>query len=211
MDTIHNYIEYSLLSPVVNGSDVDSFVRFALDKGVKSICVPPFWVKRASRELGAGDLTLTTQVGTPFGYQMTETKLTEINCALSNGVDEIDIMFNTSAFLSGMTWPKIELAKASKQAHEKDVFLKVLLDMSLFDVKQAIEISKMAKDAGADYVHFLFPEHNFHDVKSLVSDYMNAGIHGIGIQVSASSVTEECVQDIVNIGAERVTLNYFVK
>ena len=39
------------------------------------LCLPPFWIKKARRELGSADASLITVVGHPFGYQMTQTKI----------------------------------------------------------------------------------------------------------------------------------------
>lgn len=208
MNVIYKDIEHALLDPTVTASQIDSLVQYALSNGAHSICVPPFWVKRAKREIGDKDLCLATPVGAPFGYQMTETKMTEIKCALSNGVNEIDFMLNVSAFVSGMSWPKIELAKASKLAHENEVFVKVMVDVSLFHSQSAVEITKIAVDAGVDFVHLIFPDQEISISKEYFEEYTNAISNNIGLQVSSRAFSERDVAGLIAMGAERVGLNY---
>ena len=81
--------------------------------------MPPFWVKRAHREIGSASVKLVTVAGFPFGYNMTETKIEEIKLAIADGAHEIDLVLNISALKSNMEWAKIELAKCGKVIHEK--------------------------------------------------------------------------------------------
>ena len=88
------YIEHTNLSPTLTIRDIDNLVEEASQFGFLGICVPPFWVKRARREIASRNIILVTVAGFPLGYNMTETKLDEISRAIDNGADEIDVAFD---------------------------------------------------------------------------------------------------------------------
>ncbi|HNP07431.1 MAG TPA: deoxyribose-phosphate aldolase [Cyclobacteriaceae bacterium] len=149
---IASVIEHTNLSPTITAKEIDQLVVEASNFSLFGICVPPFWVKRAKREVGKGKTTLITVVGFPFGYQMTETKLDEAQRALDNGADEIDWVWNISSFKTGLPWTKIELAKASKFIHDQQKILKVIIETSYLSDQEIVEACKICNDAGADFV-----------------------------------------------------------
>jgi len=128
MQNINRFIEHTNLKPTITGKDVDQLIKEAKEHQFVGVCVPPFWVKRASREIGESDIQLVTVAGFPLGYNMTETKVEEIKLALRDGADEIDLVMNVSAIKDGMPWPKIEFAKCSKLVHDEYKILKVIID-----------------------------------------------------------------------------------
>ncbi len=149
---IASVIEHTNLSPTITVSEVDQLAEEAIAFNLFGICIPPFWVKRAKRELGKEKVILVTVVGFPFGYQMTETKLDEARRALDNGADEIDWVWNISSFKTGLPWTKIELAKASKFIHDQQKILKVIIETSYLSNEEIVTACKLCSDAGADFV-----------------------------------------------------------
>ncbi len=149
---LSKHIELTNLSPVITGREVDELVAVAIDRGLHGICVPPFWVKRAFREIAGRELVLTTVAGYPAGFQMTETKMLEVELALRDGADEIDLVLHHSSFASGMPWTKIELAKASHLVHSQWKLLKVIIDVDLWSEGQLGEVIKLCADTGVDYI-----------------------------------------------------------
>ena len=108
-----SYIEHTNLSPTLTIGDIDKLVEDAKRFSLLGICVPPFWVKRAKREIGTAKIILVTVAGFPLGYNMTETKLDEMQRAVDNGADEIDVVWNLTSFRSNLPLTKIEIAKCS--------------------------------------------------------------------------------------------------
>jgi deoxyribose-phosphate aldolase len=147
-----HHIEHTNLSPTLTISAIDQLVDEAREFGFVGICVPPFWVKRAQREIGTDKILLVTVAGFPLGYSMTETKLDEIKRAIDNGADEIDVVWNISSFKTGLPWTKIEIAKCSKLVHDHQKILKVIIETAYLSDAEIAEASKLCADAGADYV-----------------------------------------------------------
>lgn len=149
---VQSFIEHTNLSPGVTGENIEKLISEALEHQFLGICVPPFWVKKARRDLGKSPCKLVTVAGFPLGYQMSQTKLKEIAVALEDGVDEVDIVWNISAFKSGMNWPKIEIAKAAGQVHSSGKILKVIIETAYLSKEEIQTACAICVDAGADFV-----------------------------------------------------------
>jgi deoxyribose-phosphate aldolase len=127
-------------------------VEEAKQYGFLGICVPPFWVKRAKREIGKDKIIIVTVAGFPLGYNMTETKLDEVKRAIDNGANEIDVVWNISSFKTGISWTKIEIAKCSKLAHDHQALLKVIVETAYLSDHELEQACRICTDAGADFV-----------------------------------------------------------
>lgn len=149
---IAQYIEHTNLSPTLTIGDVDRLTAEASEFGFKGICVPPFWIKRARREIGTQNIQLITVAGFPMGYNLTETKLDEIQRAIDNGADEIDLVWNISAFKSGLPWTKVEIAKCSILVHNYHKLLKVIIETAYLSDSELENACNICADAGADFV-----------------------------------------------------------
>jgi len=149
---IASYIEHTNLSPTLTISDIDKLVEDANEFGFLGVCVPPFWVKRAQREIGNRKIILVTVAGFPLGYNMTETKLDEIERAIDNGANEVDVVWNVTSFKTGLPWTKIELAKCSNLAHNNGALLKVIIETAYLSDTEIEKACKLCADAGADFV-----------------------------------------------------------
>jgi|ERR1041385_7177108 deoxyribose-phosphate aldolase len=146
------YIEHTNLSPTLTIGDIDRLVDEAKQYSFFGICVPPFWVKRAKREIGTSPIALVTVAGFPLGYNMTETKLDEIKRGIENGADEIDVVWNVTSFKTGIPWTKIEIAKCSKLTHDHQKLLKVIIETAYLSDEEIATACKICADAGVDFV-----------------------------------------------------------
>jgi deoxyribose-phosphate aldolase len=147
-----SYIEHTNLKPTITINDIDQLVDEARQWNFLAVCVPPFWVKRASREIGNEKIILVTVAGFPLGYNMTETKLDEMQRAIDNGADEIDVVWNISAFKTNLPWTKIDIAKCSALAHNHQKLLKVILETAYLSESELERACKICADAGVDFV-----------------------------------------------------------
>ncbi|UII34407.1 deoxyribose-phosphate aldolase [Fulvivirga ulvae] len=152
MNNLNRFIEQTNLKPTFVAGDVDMLVNQAVENNFLGICVPPFWVKKASREIGNRDVQLVTVIGFPLGYNMTETKIQEIELAMRDGADELDIVMNISSFKTGLPWTKIELAKCSNLIHDSYKLVKVIIETAYLSLKEIETACKICADAGVDFV-----------------------------------------------------------
>lgn len=200
----NTYIEHTNLKPDLTDRDIDRLIDESKIHKFLGVCVPPFWVKKVSRELANTDIRLVTVIGFPLGYQRTEAKIKEMELALADGADELDLVINISALKSGMNWPKIEIAKASKLVHDQGKMLKVIVETALLLEKELCEVSKMVSDSGADYIKtstgFSSRGASIRDV-----EIMKANISSnVGIKASGGIKTLSQLRTLVQVGAERI-------
>ena len=198
------YIEHTNLHPTLTIGDIDRLVDQAKEFQFLGVCVPPFWVKRARREIGSDNIVLITVAGFPLGYNMTETKLDEITRAIDNGADEIDMVWNISAFKTGLPWTKIEIAKCSNLAHAHQKLLKVIIETSYLSGPEIVQACKICADAGADFVktstgfapsgatleHIVL-------MKKTLPDH-------VGIKASGGIKTADGAEALIHAGAHRI-------
>jgi deoxyribose-phosphate aldolase len=204
MTDLARYIEHTNLSPTLTIKDIDKLVEEAKKFNFLGVCVPPFWVKRAQREIGKEKILLVTVAGFPLGYSMTETKLDEIKRAIDNGADEIDVVWNISSFKTGIPWTKIEVAKCSKLAHDYQKILKVIIETAYLSDQEIIEACKLCADAGADFVK---TSTGFAPSGAKVEhvQLMKKSVPvGVGIKVSGGIKTKEQAIQLIEAGADRL-------
>ncbi len=201
---IADRIEHTNLSPILTIRDIDKLVEEAKQYKFLGICVPPFWVKRALREIGKEKIILVTVAGFPLGYSMTETKLDEMKRAIDNGADEIDVVWNISSFKTGIPWTKIELAKCSKLAHDHQKLVKVIIETAYLSETELEQACKLCADAGADFVKtstgFAPSGAKVEDVKRM-REFLP---HNVGIKASGGIKTLEQTLALIKAGADRI-------
>lgn len=208
---IASYIEHTNLSPVLTIHDIDQLVEEAKQYLFLGICVPPFWVKRAQREIGTANIKLVTVAGFPLGYQMTETKLDEIRRGMDNGADEIDVVWNITSFKTGIPWTKIEIAKCSKLTHDHNKLLKVIIETAYLSDSEIAEACKLCADAGADFVKTstgFAPNGAKVENIRLMRESLPAQV---GIKASGGIKTYEQIVAMIEAGADRIGTSSAVK
>lgn len=149
----------------LEGKDTSGKVRALCAKGrrpdpaepaipsVAAICVYPSMVAIAREALaGSGVHVASVATGFPSGQTFTDIKLAETRQAVEAGADEIDMVIDRGAFLSGdyaTVFDEIVAVKASCS----DAHLKVILEtgeLETFDNVRRASILAMA--AGADFI-----------------------------------------------------------
>src|SRR5579859_8175937 len=208
---IASYIEHTNLSPTMTIKDIDQLVAEARQFHFLGICVPPFWVERARREIGDDQILLVSVAGFPLGYSMTETKLDEIRRAIDNGVDEVDLVWNISSFKTGIPWTKIEIAKCSRLVHDHQKILKVIIETAYLSDEEIVNASKLCADAGVDFVKtstgFASSGAKEEHVR-LMSSVLPASV---GIKASGGIKTREQALGLIRAGATRIGTSSGIK
>lgn len=204
MGKINDYIEQTNLKPTITDKEVYALVEEAKEYHFLGICVPPFWVKKAKRELGDSTTNLVTVVGFPLGYNITETKIEEIKRALNDGANELDLVMNISAFKANMPWVKIEIAKCANLAHNHNAILKVIIETAFLNDDEIKRACLIAQHAGADFLKtstgFASSGAQISHVK-LMRQILSPEV---GIKASGGIKNLEQVKAFIEAGADRI-------
>lgn len=204
MKNINKYIEHTNLSPTINHYKVEELIEEAVKHQFLGVCLPPFWVKKAKRDIEERDLQLVTVIGFPLGYNMTETKVAELEKAIEDGADELDLVMNISALKANMNWPKIEMSKCSKIAHEHYKLLKVIIETAYLSNDEIIKMCQWCADAGVDFVKTstgFAPEGAKPEHIELMRTHLPSNV---GIKASGGIKTYDQAVAMINAGADRI-------
>jgi len=149
----------------LEGKDTRGKVRALCQKGihprpgdptipsVAAICIYPSLVSEARAALaGSGVRVASVATAFPSGQSFLEVKLTETRLAVEAGADEIDMVIDRAAFLSGDYQTVFEEIVAVKDACG-DAHLKVILETGELGTYDAVRrASVLAMAAGADFI-----------------------------------------------------------
>lgn len=97
---IASYIDHTVLKPGTLKSDIEKLCAEALEHKFAAVCVPPNFVAAAKKLTAVSEVKVATVIGFPFGYSNIQAKLAEIDQAIKDGADELDIVINISALLN---------------------------------------------------------------------------------------------------------------
>ena len=148
---IAKYIDYTLLKATATPADIEKLCKEALEYGFYSVCVNSGYVPLAAEQLKGSKVNVCTVVGFPLGAMSTQAKLYETSVALSQGVQEIDMVLNVGLFLSGNVAKVLDEIALLKQ-ETGDQVLKVIIETCYLNDDQKRLASQVCVDAGADFV-----------------------------------------------------------
>ncbi|MCU0399663.1 MAG: deoxyribose-phosphate aldolase [Algoriphagus sp.] len=204
MNNFNRFLESTILKPTMTDREVDVLVRDAIEEQFVGVCVPSFWVKKVKRDLQDQDIQVVTVIGFPFGFEDTATKVAETREAIKNGADELDLVWSQTAFHSGMSWPKIEIAQIAKICHEEERILKVIIETAYLNTDQIREACLICQDAGADYVKtstgYAPSGAKVEDI-ALMREVLPSAV---GIKASGGIKTLDFAMDLIKAGADRI-------
>lgn len=144
-------IDHTMLKPEATAERIDALLEQAVDNRFRSVCLNPFWVPRAAQRLKDTDVLVGTVVGFPLGADGTGLKGLEARGARDMGAQELDMVMNVGAFLSG-DYAAVEEDIAGVVEASGDAVVKVILETGFLDDEQVVRACGLAVDAGADFV-----------------------------------------------------------
>ncbi len=134
---------------------IDALCRKALDpRGpVAAVCVWPQFVKRAQESLKGSSVRIATVVNFPAGGEDVGRVTDDVQEALSDGANEIDLVLPYGAVRRGDLAAATEMVEAVRELVDGDRLLKVILETGELKDAALIETaSRIAIESGADFI-----------------------------------------------------------
>ncbi|HET8548165.1 MAG TPA: deoxyribose-phosphate aldolase [Bryobacteraceae bacterium] len=146
-------IDHSLLNPTLTADDLEAGIRLALAYDVASVCIMPWYLRRCAEALRGSAVKASTTVGFPHGGHATSIKIAEARQALADGGEELDMVVNISAVVSGR-WDYVrdDMRAVIETTHEAGQKVKVILENAYLNDLQKIRLCEIASQLGADWV-----------------------------------------------------------
>lgn len=203
MQSINNFIDFTLLKADANLKDFENLCKVALERKYFSVCVAPYMVSYCKKYLKNSDVKVITVAGFPLGYNDTKVKLKETETALSCGADEIDMVVNISAFKSGnYQYIEKEIKDIKNICNSK--ILKAIIETAYLEKEEIIKISKIVASGGADFVKtstgYASSGAKLEDIKIIKESIPE----NIKIKAAGGIKTYEQVLSFVNAGVSRI-------
>jgi deoxyribose-phosphate aldolase len=122
------------------------------DVHVAAVCIYPRFVPQVKEALRGTAVKIATVVNFPGGDDSLESAETTIQTALSQGVDEIDVVFPYARYLAGEKAYAETFIRRCKSLCAEQV-LKVILETGVLQASSVIkEVSELVIAAGADFL-----------------------------------------------------------
>ncbi|MDP2997904.1 MAG: deoxyribose-phosphate aldolase [Bryobacterales bacterium] len=152
-EDIAKMIDHSLLTPTLTAAELESGCRLALDYDAASVCILPYYLKRCAELLKGSRVKASTTIGFPHGGNTTAVKVAEARQALADGGEELDMVVNISAVLSG-NWDYVrdDIRAVIDVTHAARQKVKVIFENCYLNNEQKIRLCEICSELSADWV-----------------------------------------------------------
>ena len=145
------YIDHTLLKPDASRAQIEAVCAEAKQYRFASVCVNPCWIPVVAEELKGTGIAPCCVIGFPLGASFSSIKAEEARTAVSAGAKEIDMVINIGAVKSG-DWELVRKDIAAVNDAKGLAKLKVIMETCLLTDEEKIQVCKIAKETGADFV-----------------------------------------------------------
>lgn len=202
---IASYIEHTILKQTTTLAEVDKICVEASMENFVGVCVPPRYVQDAKKLLDGSKVKVTTVIGFPLGYNVTDVKLREIDDALKMGADEVDMVHDLCALKNG-NWKLLEdeINACIKPVHDAGKVLKVILETGILTDSEIIKCCQLYSNFKIDYIK---TSTGFADIGATVNavKLIRANIPArMGIKASGGIKTYAFAKELIEAGANRL-------
>ncbi len=199
------YIDHTILKQTASLQEITQLCNEAALYNFAAVCVPPPYIQRAKALLAPFAVKVATVVGFPFGYSVTEAKLSETILALVDGADEIDMVINLIALrLNEWEYLAREITIISDVVHKKSKILKVIIESGVLTDEEIIQCCETFAPLDIDYMKtstgYAEKSASIHDVL-LMRQFLPPNVK---IKASGGIRTYDFAKELVEAGAERL-------
>ena len=203
---IAKYIDHTLLSPQATRDEISKLCNEAKEHGFYSVCVNPYHVRQAVKELASSKVAVACVIGFPLGANLTDIKIAEAQRAISEGAEELDLVINIGALKDGeIDYVTEEIRSIVKVA--KGAPVKVIIECDLLTEQEKIAASEACVKAQAAMVKtstgFVKDGKGvtFEDIQLIKKTIAGSPL---GIKASAGIRDLEKAQAMIDAGAARL-------
>jgi deoxyribose-phosphate aldolase len=196
------HVDHTQLQAFCTWEDIEKLCKEAIEFETASVCIPPSYVKMVNKNFG-DKLNICTVIGFPLGYQVTAAKVAEVEEALKQGCNEIDMVVNITDVKNGLYGKVEEEIRAVKKACG-DHILKVIIETCYLTEEEKIAMCKAVTNAGADYIKtstgFGTGGATLEDVK-LFKEHIGPGVK---IKAAGGVSTLQDLEAFLSLGCDRI-------
>ena len=196
------HVDHTQLKAYATWEDIAKLCDEAVEYQTASVCVPPAYIKRINETYGE-KVNICTVVGFPLGYSVTEAKVAEVEQALKDGCNEIDMVVNISDVKNGLFDKVEEEIRTLKKACGSHI-LKVIIETCYLTTQEKIRMCQIVTSAGADYIKtstgFGTGGATREDI-ALFKEHIGPGVK---MKAAGGVKTKEDLEAFLELGCERI-------
>ena len=209
-EEVASVVDHTLLKPEATPADVTALGAEAAELGVYAVCVSPSMVAIAKSSVPKG-MHIASVVGFPSGKHLSAIKATEAAQAVAAGADEIDMVIDVGAAVSG-DLEAVRTDIAAVRAAVPDAVLKVIVEsaalLNLAGEQALAAVCRVAADEGADLVKTSTGFHPSGGATTRAVELMADAVGpGVGIKASGGIRTADDAVAMLAAGATRLGLS----
>jgi len=203
---INRFIDHTLLSPIATNEMIIKHCQEAHLHDFVSVCIPPFYIDFARRELKNSEVKICTVAGFPFGYDHVATKIEAITRAIDAGADELDVVINIPAAKNG-NWDLIEneidsYTTATKLKRGK--VLKLILETAYLNPEELEILCNLCVKYNVDFAKTSTGyAPSGADIKDVIAMKKFLG-EAVKIKASGGIKTKKLAKELIDAGASRL-------
>jgi len=150
---IARMIDHSLLQPTLTDAELEEGCRIARQYDVVSICIKPYFVRRAAQLLAGSTVAVGTTIGFPHGGHVPAIKVAESEQALADGAKELDMVANIGKVLS-KDWRCVadDIRGVVEAGHRGKAIVKVIFENCFLADEHKEQLCRICAELGADFV-----------------------------------------------------------
>jgi deoxyribose-phosphate aldolase len=150
---IARMFDHSLLQPVLTDDEMEAGLRVAREYGVASVCIKPYYVRRAAEALAGSGVAVGTVIGFPHGGHLPAVKAFEAERAMDDGARELDTVVNIGKVLS-QDWAYVsaDIRGVVEAAHRRGAIVKVIFENCFLKDEHKEQLCRICGEVGADFV-----------------------------------------------------------
>ena len=204
--SIAQLIDHTILKPTTTLAEIEKLCAEAAQYGFATVCVPPYFVAAAKRFLDVSNgVGVATVIGFPFGYSAITAKAAEVQEAIDNGADELDMVINLAA-VKAQDWDylKKEIETVSALSSKSGKTLKLIIESGILTDDEIIKCCEIYQQYP---VQFLKTSTGYAERGASVEAVQLMRQHlpsNIQIKASGGIKTLSFAQQLVQAGATRL-------
>jgi deoxyribose-phosphate aldolase len=199
------YIDHTLLKAYATSKEIDKLCIEAVENEFCAVCVNPTYVSLAKDRVKGSTVKVATVIGFHLGANTIDTKKFEVQDAINNGADELDMVLNIGRLKAGeFDYVYDEISSIANIVHKSGKVLKVIIETCYLTKEEKIASVVISKLANVDFVK---TSTGFGTDGAKAEDVaLMKFVAGPNIKVKASGGIRdlETAMKMINAGADRI-------
>lgn len=204
--SLANKIDHTLIKPNCTPKDIERLCEEAATYQFAGVCVPPYYVKEATRILENHLTKVITVIGFPMGYSTTPAKVEEVKRAIDEGADEIDVVINICAIKhNNWSYVRNDIDSMTRAAHLKGKQIKIIIEIGLLTEEELKQVCNICNDIDVNYVKTSTGYHDTEPVTVKDIAFLRSLLkQTVKIKASGGVRTAIDAQNLLEAGASRL-------